>query len=140
MALRATLLSANRLAGCVALSTYFPGDLDAVKGKLVETPVFQVSRKQVTSTKQCLRSAFYFLQILGLTFTDPGFTVSWQKIPELFLKVFFSRVKNPIFSRDHQRPYQCCGSRMFIPDPNFSITDPRSRVKNLSIFYTKNCF
>jgi hypothetical protein len=43
VALRATLLSANRLAGCVALSTYFPGDVDAVKGKLVETPVFQVS-------------------------------------------------------------------------------------------------
>ncbi len=46
MALRATLLSANRLAGCVALSTYFPGDMDAVKGKLVESPVFQVSGKQ----------------------------------------------------------------------------------------------
>jgi hypothetical protein len=26
---------------------------------------------------------------------------------------------------------QCCGSKMFIPDPNFSIPDPGSRVKNI---------
>jgi hypothetical protein len=28
---------------------------------------------------------------------------------------------------------QCCGSGMFIPDPNFSIPDHRSRVKRFRI-------
>jgi hypothetical protein len=44
---------------------------------------------------------------------------------------------------------QCCGSEMFIPDPNFSIPDPGSKrfrfpdpftSKDLSIFNPKNCF
>ncbi len=26
---------------------------------------------------------------------------------------------------------QCCGSVMFIPDPNFSIPNPRSKVKKI---------
>jgi hypothetical protein len=73
VALRATLLSTNRLAGCVALSTYFPGDLDAVKGKLVETPVFQVSGKQdVIKTVFHIRILFYIhiqhLRIRSLQF------------------------------------------------------------------------
>jgi hypothetical protein len=29
------------------------------------------------------------------------------------------------------RKYQCCESGMFIPDPNFSISDPGSRVKKI---------
>jgi hypothetical protein len=28
---------------------------------------------------------------------------------------------------------QCCGSEMFIPDPNFSIPDPGSRVKKIPV-------
>ncbi len=53
----------------------------------------------------------------------------------------------------YQYPFnQCCGSGMFIPDPNFSIPGPGSRIKkipdpgsgsaskNLSIFSPKNCF
>jgi hypothetical protein len=46
---------------------------------------------------------------------------------------------------------QCCGSWIFIPDPNFSILDPGSEFfipdpgpgstsKNLSILTQKNCF
>ena len=46
IALRATLLSPTTLGGCVALSTYFPGDLNAVKDKQVATPIFQVGRSQ----------------------------------------------------------------------------------------------
>jgi hypothetical protein len=32
---------------------------------------------------------------------------------------------------------QCCGSGMFIPEPNFSIPDPGSASKNLSILVQK---
>jgi hypothetical protein len=35
---------------------------------------------------------------------------------------------------------QCCGSGMFIPDPNFSIPDPGSASKNFSILTQKNGF
>ncbi len=35
---------------------------------------------------------------------------------------------------------QCCGSGMFIPDLNFSIPDPESASKNLSIFNPNNFY
>jgi hypothetical protein len=35
---------------------------------------------------------------------------------------------------------QCCGYGMFIPDPTFSISDPGSASKNLSILTQKNGF
>jgi hypothetical protein len=35
---------------------------------------------------------------------------------------------------------QCCGSGMFIQDPTFSISDPGSASKNLSILTQKNGF
>jgi hypothetical protein len=51
---------------------------------------------------------------------------------------------------NYHNEYQCFGSGMFIPDPNFSIPDPGLKkipnpasgfaLKNLSIFNLKNCF
>jgi hypothetical protein len=35
---------------------------------------------------------------------------------------------------------QCCGSEMFIPDPNFSIQDPVCCIKEFEYFNPKNCF
>jgi hypothetical protein len=35
---------------------------------------------------------------------------------------------------------QCCGSGMFIPDPNLKIPDPESASKNLCIFNPKKLF
>ncbi|XP_023332641.1 acyl-protein thioesterase 1 [Eurytemora carolleeae] len=41
VSLRATLTSENQLAGCVALSCYLPGNISALKKRIVDTPVFQ---------------------------------------------------------------------------------------------------
>ncbi len=36
--------------------------------------------------------------------------------------------------------YQCCGSGMFIPDPNFFHPGSRIRIKEFRYFNQKNCF
>ncbi len=60
----------------------------------------------------------------------------------LVLKIIFSELHDSMRSiRDAAKSVSqgarwvklgvCCGSGMFIPDPNFSIRDPRSRVKKI---------
>ncbi len=53
--------------------------------------------------------------------------VNW--FSEYFITLHIKSWWNP--STQLMSLYQCCGSGMFIPDPNFSIPDPGSRSKRI---------
>jgi hypothetical protein len=68
--------------------------------------------------------------------------VSPKIIKEINHQKFLNRITSMRIRSSFHSNARCCGSGMFIPDPNFSIPEPESQIpiKEFTYFNPKNCF